>query len=99
MLYNAVGFYGFLSRLIKAKKSMAVCGTTSPPRKITYHMGSHSVTGSNYFPAFTLPKMVLDLATPKGRGVRLRLPKWWLHLKIVYPPEMVRYLRKKPAVS
>jgi len=62
---------------------------TSPLREITYHMGSRSVTchpAEVTFPPLPQPKLVLDLATPKGCKAELT--------KIVYPKETVTYLRK-----
>jgi len=50
-------------------KDIAVCESTSPLRKITYHMGSHNVTchpAAVTFPPSPQLKLVLDLATPKG---------------------------------
>jgi len=48
---------------------IAVCKLTSPLWEITYHMGSHSVTchpAEVTFLPLPQPKLVLDLATPKG---------------------------------
>jgi len=42
---------------------------TSPLREIIYYMGSHSVTchpAEVTFPHLPQPKLILDLATPKG---------------------------------
>jgi len=51
-------------------KCIAVCETSPTPlREITYHMGSHSVTchpAEVTFPPLPQPKLVLDLATPRG---------------------------------
>jgi len=51
-------------------KGIAVCETSpSPLEEITYHMGSHGVTchpAEVTFPLLPQPKLVLDLATPKG---------------------------------
>jgi len=66
---------GFLAVLGKGKgkgkgKCIAVCETSPTPlREITYHMGSHSVTchtAEVTFPPLPQPKLVIDLATPKG---------------------------------
>jgi len=53
----------------KGKQSIAVCVITSPLREITYLMGSHSVSCHPAEVTFQLllkPKLVLNLATPKG---------------------------------
>jgi len=53
----------------KSKRDQAVRELTSPLREITYHMGSHSVTchlAEVTFLPLPQPKLVLNLATPKG---------------------------------
>jgi len=53
----------------KGKRYTSSRNFTTPLREITYHMGSHSVTwhpAEVTFPPLPQPKLVPDLATPKG---------------------------------
>jgi len=62
-------------------------------------MKSHSVTchpAEVTFPPLPQPKLVLDLATPEGCKAELT---WVEVLKILYPRNMVTYLRNNQAVS
>jgi len=56
-------------------RPIAVCETSPTPlREITYHIGSYSVTchpAEVTFPPLSQPKLVLDLATPKGYKAEL----------------------------
>jgi len=53
----------------KVKMAKYLVNLTSPLREITFHMGSQSVTchpAEVTFSPLPQPKLVLDLATPKG---------------------------------
>jgi len=68
MTYSS-SVYGLLKSKSKEGYSSLQASLPSPLRELTCHMGSHSVTcypAEVTFPPLPQPKLVLDLATPKG---------------------------------
>ena len=61
-------------------------------------MGSHSVTCQWWLSRLYPSPSWYSILGPQ-RDARLSWPRWWLHPKIVYPPNTVTYLRNNQAVS